>query len=77
VLPEGLFSNQKSKFWQILKSLAKEDAGIVMAIWCTSRPNGIIYGHFINFVVIWYIFSLFGMLYREKSGNPVSVDKID
>jgi hypothetical protein len=22
-------------------------------------------------VVIWYIFSRFGMLYQEKSGNPV------
>jgi hypothetical protein len=23
-----------------------------------------------NFVVIWNIFSLFGKLYQEKSGNP-------
>jgi hypothetical protein len=25
-------------------------------------------------VVIWYIFSCFGILYQEKSGNPVSVN---
>jgi hypothetical protein len=24
-----------------------------------------------KFVVIWYIFSRFGILYQEKSGNPV------
>jgi hypothetical protein len=24
----------------------------------------------VNFVVIWYIFSRFGMFYQEKSGNP-------
>jgi hypothetical protein len=26
--------------------------------------------HLVNFVVIWNIFSRFGMLYQEKSGNP-------
>jgi hypothetical protein len=29
-------------------------------------PFGIFYGH----LVIWYIFQSFGILYREKSGNP-------
>jgi hypothetical protein len=28
------------------------------------------YVHLILFVVIWYIFSRFGILYLEKSGNP-------
>jgi hypothetical protein len=45
---------------------------------------GICYGHLVyfifnlvyfvamvNFMVIWYIFPLFGMLYEEKSGAPV------
>jgi hypothetical protein len=74
VLPDGMFSNQKSKFGHILEGLANEDVGIFsallsilsilqqmlyfMAIWC------------IYLVVFWYIFSRFGMLYREKSGNP-------
>jgi hypothetical protein len=31
----------------------------------------IFHGHLVYFVVIWYIFPRFGILYREKSGNPV------
>jgi hypothetical protein len=34
-----------------------------MAIWYILGPFG-------NLVVIWYIFPRFGILYREKSGNP-------
>jgi hypothetical protein len=30
------------------------------------------YGHWIQFVVIWYILSRFGILYQEKSGNPAT-----
>jgi hypothetical protein len=37
------------------------------------RTNGIFYGNLGHFVAIWYIFTRFGMLYREKSGNPVPV----
>jgi hypothetical protein len=46
----------------------------------------IIYGHleyitviwhilwpFVNLLVIWYTFPSFGLLYHEKSGNPVKV----
>jgi hypothetical protein len=33
------------------------------AIWYILWPSGI-------FIVIWYIFSRFGMLFKEKSGNP-------
>jgi hypothetical protein len=35
------------------------------------RPFVIFCGHLIYFMVIWYIFTRFGMLYKEKSGNPV------
>jgi hypothetical protein len=28
------------------------------------------YGHLVYFTAIWCIFPRFGMLYREKSGNP-------
>jgi hypothetical protein len=31
---------------------------------------GISCGNLVYFMVIWYIFSRFGMLYQEKSGNP-------
>jgi hypothetical protein len=69
-LPDGLFSNQKSKFGKILEGLAMEDVGIF-------------YGHLVHFMVFCYIlltlgivrgnlvyFPRFGILYQEKSGNP-------
>jgi hypothetical protein len=30
----------------------------------------IFYDHLVHFVFIWYIFSGFGIMYPEKSGNP-------
>jgi hypothetical protein len=35
------------------------------------RTFGIFYDHFLYFVFIWYIFSGFGIVYQEKSGNLV------
>jgi hypothetical protein len=53
-----------------------------MAIWYILWPFGIFYGHLVYFMAIWYIlwpfgifygylyiFSRFGMLHQEKSGN--------
>jgi hypothetical protein len=34
---------------------------------------GVFYGHSEYYVAIWYIISHFGMLYQEKSGNPVHI----
>jgi hypothetical protein len=69
-LPDGLFSNQKSKFGQILEGPRKENAGkfyghweYFTAIWYNLRPLG-------NVVVNWYTFPRFGTLCQEKSGNP-------
>jgi hypothetical protein len=31
---------------------------------------GIFYDHLVHFVVIWYNFPRFGILDKEKSGNP-------
>jgi hypothetical protein len=69
-LLDGLISNQKSKFGEILEGLAMKDAGVF-------------YGHLVHFTVFCYIlwtfgivrgnlvyFSRFGSLYQEKSGNP-------
>jgi hypothetical protein len=36
----------------------------------------IFYDHLVHFVLIWYIFSGFGITYQEKSGNPGSVAKL-
>jgi hypothetical protein len=71
-LPDGLFSNQKSKFRKILEGLAMEDVGII-------------YGPLVHFTVFSYIlwtfvivcgnlvyFSCFVFLYEEKSGNPAA-----
>jgi hypothetical protein len=70
VLPDGLFSNQKSKFGQIWEGLAMEDVGV----FCR---------HLVHFRFYCYIlwtfgivrgnlayYSSFGILYQEKSGNP-------
>jgi hypothetical protein len=56
------------KFWRALHWK--------MLIYCLAIRNilqtfGIFYGQQDHFRVIWYIFTRFGMLYREKSGNPV------
>jgi hypothetical protein len=44
-----------------------------MSIWSIFWPFGILCGHLVYFTydVFWNIFSRFGMLYKEKSGNPV------
>jgi predicted membrane protein len=42
----------------------------VIAIWNILWRLGIFYDHLVHFVLIWYIFSGFGSLYQEKSGNP-------
>jgi hypothetical protein len=41
-----------------------------MAIWNILQTFGIFYDHLVHFVFIWYIFSGFGIMYQEKSGNP-------
>jgi hypothetical protein len=41
-----------------------------MVNWNILRSMGIFYSHLVYIVVICYIFSLFGILYQEKSGNP-------
>jgi hypothetical protein len=34
------------------------------------RTFVIFYDHWVHFVFIWYIFSVFGIMHQEKSGNP-------
>jgi hypothetical protein len=55
------------KFWRVLywKMLV-----YLMAIWYILLSIGKFNGRLLHFVVIWYIFSRFGILYQEKSGNP-------
>jgi hypothetical protein len=47
-----------------------EDVGIFCGHLDFLRPFGILRCNLVYFMVIWYIFHPFGMLHREKSGNP-------
>jgi hypothetical protein len=53
-LPDGIFSNRKSEFGQILEGLEMENFGI--------RPFIILYGH----LVIWYIFPILGCFIKKN-----------
>jgi hypothetical protein len=55
-LPDGIFS-KKSQFGRILAGLPTADADMFS-------------GHLGQLMVIWYIFSRFGKVFQEKSGNP-------
>jgi hypothetical protein len=67
-MPDGIFSNQNSQFGYILEGLGMQNVGILfglfMPIWPFSSP-------FDTCLAIWGIFPRFGMMYHEKSGNPV------
>jgi hypothetical protein len=69
-LPDGFFSNQKSQFWYILEGPRLENVDIIYVHLDFLRTFGIFFDHLVHFVVIWYIFSGFGIMYQEKSGIP-------
>jgi uncharacterized membrane protein YuzA (DUF378 family) len=70
-LQNGFFSNQKIQFGVNFEALLMEKmVGVffghfeyITAIWYILWPFG-------DLVAIWYIFPSFGILRREKSGNP-------
>jgi hypothetical protein len=69
-LPDGLFSNQKSRFGQVLDGLRLENVDIFYghlehftAIWYNLQPFGIVCGHLVHFPG-------FGIICQEKSCNP-------
>jgi hypothetical protein len=59
------FVYQKVVFWVYVFCRALD------ICWYMLWPLGIFYGNLVHFVVIWYIYSWFGKLYQDKSGNPV------
>jgi hypothetical protein len=68
-LPDGIFSNRKSQFGEILLDPALEDVSLFYGYFvCFTAmryilwPFGIFYGYLVYF-------SLFGMLYQEKTGR--------
>jgi hypothetical protein len=68
----NLFPN-KSQFFFIFEGPGIENLGIFYGHFGILRSFGVFYGHLVNIVVIWYIFFHFGILHREKSGNPTLV----
>jgi hypothetical protein len=71
-LPHGIHRYSKTKNTGLceLEGLRMEKVGLfyghleyIMAFWYILWPFG-------NLVAIWYIFHLFSILSREKSGNP-------
>jgi hypothetical protein len=57
-LPDGIFSNQNTRFGQVLVGLAKQNFGIFMNIWVYFTALWYTY-----IVVIWYILWLFGIFF--------------
>jgi hypothetical protein len=56
------------KFWRAL------DWKIYfMPIRKSLQTFGILHNHLLHFVFIWYIFSSFGIMFQEKSGNPAGL----
>jgi hypothetical protein len=55
VLPDNIFSNQKSQLGYILEDLAMVDVGVLghFVYLHILRPNGIFYAHLVPFAVIW------------------------
>jgi hypothetical protein len=70
VLPDGLFSDKQSQFWFIFVGLGMENLGIFYGHFGTLKSIWRILPQLVYYVVIWYIFSHFGVIEQEKSGNP-------
>jgi hypothetical protein len=66
-LPDGIFSNQISKFGKISECLEMKVVGKFSGRLAYLLLFGIFYGHLVYFVVILVHFSSIGMLYRWQS----------
>jgi hypothetical protein len=65
-LPDGLVSNPKYQFGYVLEGLGMENVVIFMTICNILRPFGQSYGSLVEFVVVWYIFSVLVCLDGEN-----------
>jgi hypothetical protein len=78
VLPDGIFSNRKSQFFQTEnpnldkfgRVLQWKELVYFIAIWPILQHFGKFCGHLVHFMVFLGFFTRFGLLYEEKSGNP-------
>jgi hypothetical protein len=69
-LPDGIFSNHKSQFGQILEGVSIEEGGMFYchlvyftAIWPILLPFGLFYCHLVYFTAIWQILCPFGIFH--------------
>jgi hypothetical protein len=65
------FQTKNHNLGKFLRALDGKMLIYFMAIWNILRPFGTFCDHLVHFVLLWYIFSGFGILYQQKSGNPV------
>jgi hypothetical protein len=66
-LPDGIFSNQKSQFGQILEGIGFENVDIFNGHLVCFTDNWDFYDiHLVHFVFVRYIFSSFGIMYQEN-----------
>jgi phosphatidylglycerophosphate synthase len=73
-LPDDIFSDQKSKFGQILEALAMKDVGVHILWTCRLFYSHCVYLKTFGICCVFLVyFSRFGMLYQEKSGNPGAI----
>jgi hypothetical protein len=74
-LPDGLFSNQKSQFGEILEGFGKDDVWIFCGHSEYLQPIGVFHGHLVYFEGIWSLFhklsctkkNLATLLFRSKT----------
>jgi hypothetical protein len=62
-LPDGIFSNQKSRFGFISEEFAMKDIGILYGHLVYFIASWYILRQLVYFMVIWYILCLFGTFY--------------
>jgi hypothetical protein len=71
-LPDDLFSNQKNPdSGEFCRAFDQKTLMYFTAIWNILWTIGILYYRLLHLVFLWYIFSCFGIMRQEKSGNPV------
>jgi hypothetical protein len=69
-LPDDIFSYQNPNLAKFGRDLQWKMLVYFAAIWYILRQFGIFCVHLVYFIVIWHTFPCFGMLRKEKSGNP-------
>jgi hypothetical protein len=76
-LPDGLFSNQKSQFGKKSRSSDWKMLIYFTAIWNILWTFGIFNDHFVQFVLIWYIFLVLVSCTKKNLATLVHVANLE